>query len=116
MQEKEYVMVVPCELKILSLGITVRQALHLTTIKDSYICIIKCTKNNTDQPKKKALFSRFAAVHPLREIIFFTEKNKNHLLHRGFSTRNFAEKLRNISRRHSAGFRGETPRNFAMGR
>ena len=34
-----------------------------------------------DQPKKKALFLRLAAEHPLREIIFFAEKNKNHLFH-----------------------------------
>ena len=69
----------------------------------------------TDQPKKKALFTRFAAEHPLREIIFFAEKNKNHLFRRGISLRNFAEKLREISRRNSARFCGETPRNFAMG-
>ena len=47
----------------------------------------------TDQPKKKALFLRFAAEHPLRKKNFFAEKNKNHLFHPGFSPRNFAEKL-----------------------
>ena len=70
----------------------------------------------TDQPKKKALFSRFAAVHPLREIIFFAEKNKNHLFRRRLSPQIFAKKLRESSRRNSARFREETPRNFAMGR
>ena len=55
----------------------------------------------TDQPKKKALFSRFDAVHPLREIFFFAEKNKNRLYRR------------EISRRHSAKVRGDTPRDFA---
>ena len=68
---------------------------------------------HTDQPKKKALFPRFAAVHPLREIFFFAEKNKNHLFRRGFSPRNFTEKLRKTSRRNSATFRGDTPRDFA---
>ena len=67
-------------------------------------------------PRKKLFFSHFAAVHPLREIIFFAEKNKNDLFRRGFFSRNFAEKLRDISRRHSATFHGETPRNFTMGR
>ena len=52
----------------------------------------------TDQPKKKALFLRFADEHPLRKIIFFTEKNKNRLFRRGFSPQNFAEKLPEISR------------------
>ena len=56
----------------------------------------------TDQPKKKALF---AAEHPLREFFFFTEKNKTELFRRGFSPRNFAEKLCEISRRYSAKFR-----------
>ena len=37
--------------------------------------------------QKKLFFLRFAA-----------EKNKNHLFRRGFSPRNFAEKLREISR------------------
>ena len=59
----------------------------------------------TDQPKKKAIFSRFAAEHPLREIIFFAEKIKNHLFRRGNSATfrgetslDFAEKLREIPR------------------
>ena len=42
-------------------------------------CRTMLVLERTDQPKKEALFSRFAAVHPLREIIFFAEKNKNHL-------------------------------------
>ena len=68
----------------------------------------------TDQPKKKALFfARLAAEHPLREINFFAEKNKNPLFCLGFSQRNFAEKLRESSRRNSEKFRGETPRHFA---
>ena len=76
-----------------------------------------CTNNAdmlayTDQPKKKALFSRFAAVHPLREIFFFAEKNKNHLFRRGFSPRNVAEKLRDSSRRNSATFCRDTLRDF----
>ena len=33
--------------------------------------------------EKKALFSCFAAEHPLREINLFTEKNKNHLFRDG---------------------------------
>ena len=53
---------------------------------------------HTDQPKKKSFFSRFAAEHPLREIIFFAEQNKNQLFRRGVSPRKFAEKLREISR------------------
>ena len=59
----------------------------------------------TDQTRKKALVSPFAAEHSLREIIFFAEENKNHLFRRGFSPRNFAEKLRESSRRNSAKFR-----------
>ena len=58
----------------------------------------------TDQPKKKALFSRFAVEHPLREKYFFAEKNKSHLFRQGFSLRKFAQKLRVISRRNSAKF------------
>ena len=65
----------------------------------------------TDQPKIKALFSRFAAEHPLREISFFAEKNKNYLFRRGFSPRKFAE-FRAETPRDVA----EKPRNFAMGR
>ena len=57
---------------------------------------------HTVQSKKKALFSRFAAEHPLREIILFAEENKYHLFRRGFSPR-----------RNSVTFRGETPRGFA---
>ena len=71
---------------------------------------------NYRSAQEKSSFLRFAAVHPLREIICFAEKNKNHLFRRGFSPRNFAEKLREISWRHSARFREETPRTFAMGR
>ena len=82
----------------------------------------------TDQPKKKALFSRFAAEHPLREIIFSWRKIKITYFAEDFlceisrflgvreTPRHFAEKLRDISRRHSAKFRGDTSRNFAMGR
>ena len=69
----------------------------------------------TDQPKKKALFSRFSAGHSLREIFFFAEKNKNHLFRRALSPRDFEEKLRDISRRHSARFREETSLEFCDG-
>ena len=44
----------------------------------------------TDEPKKKKLFSCFAAKHPLRELIVFAEKSKNDFFRRGFSPRNFA--------------------------
>ena len=71
---------------------------------------------NTDQPKKKALFPRFAAEHPLREKKMFSRRKIKINFPRGFSPRNFTEKLRKSSRRDSARFRGETPRNFAMGR
>ena len=65
-------------------------------------------------PRQKTFLSRFAAVHPLREIFFFfAEKNKNHLCRRGFSPRIFEEKLRKSSRRNSATFRGDTPRDVA---
>ena len=62
---------------------------------------IKCT----DQLKEKLFFSRFAAEHPLREKYFFAAKNKSRLFRRGISPRKFAQKLRDISRRHSAKFR-----------
>ena len=67
-------------------------------------------------PRKKALSLRFAAEHPLHEIFFFAEKNKNHLFRRRFSPRNLAEEYCGSSRRNSARFCGEIPRNFAIGR
>ena len=67
----------------------------------------------TDQPKKKALVSRFAPEHPLRENKKIAEKNKNHWFRRGFSSRDFAENLPEGSQRNSARFRRETPQNFA---
>ena len=67
----------------------------------------KRIKVYTDQPKKKkAPFLRFAAVHPLREIIFFSRRKiKITYFAEGF--------LRDSSRRNSATFRGDTPRVFA---
>ena len=62
-------------------------------------------------PSKKLFFSCFAAEHPLREKIFFAEKNKSHFFRGEFFPRNFAEILRESPRRHSARFLGETPRN-----
>ena len=66
--------------------------------------------------QEKSSFFAFRRGTSLAQNIFFAEKNKNHLFRRGFSLQKFAEKLRDLSRRHSAKFRGETPRNFAMGR
>ena len=56
----------------------------------------------TAQPQKKLFFTRFAAEHNWLEKIFFGEKNKNQFLRRECSTRNFAEKLCEISRKTSA--------------
>ena len=53
---------------------------------------------------RKTLFFAFHCGTPLA-------RNKNHLFRRGFSQRNFVEKLRESSRSS-----GETPRNFALGR
>ena len=61
-------------------------------------------------PRPKALFSRFAAEHPLREIKLFAEKNTYHFFSprdfsarcRGENPRKFAEKFREISRRNCA--------------
>ena len=75
---------------------------------------LRCESYIQISPRKKLFFfSRFAAVYPLREIIFFAEKSKNHLFRRGFSPRNFVKKLRESSRRNSVRFRGDTPRDFA---
>ena len=62
----------------------------------------------TDQPKRKAFLFAFRRGTPLarkkkKKKNNFEEKTKNHLFRRGFSLRNFAEKLRDISRT-SAGF------------
>ena len=71
---------------------------------------------HTDQPKIKAPFSHFAPEHPLCEIISFADTNKNHLFRQGFSSRTFAEKLRESLRKNYATFCGDTPRNFVIGR
>ena len=71
---------------------SVRPGIHVHTVRTPHA--------HKDQPKKKALFSRFAAEHPLREITFY----KHHLFRRVFSPRNFAEKLRENSQRNSAKF------------
>ena len=57
---------------------------------------------NTDQPPKKALFSRFAAEHPLREIFFFSRrKRKITYFAEGF--------LREISRGHKTNSKSLRP-------
>ena len=74
----------------------------ITAVHDFLLFYDTCT----DQPKKKALFSRFATVHPFRDFFFFFHReNKNHLFRQEFSLR-----------RHSARLREETLLNFAMGR
>ena len=49
-------------------------------------------------PRKKLLFA-FRRGTPLARNNIFAEKNKDHLFRRGFSPRNFAEKLHDISRK-----------------
>ena len=70
-----------------------------------------CKQIYTDQSKKKALFSRFATEHPLREKKNFRRKIKITYFAKGFlqsqrnaarfggeTLRDLAEKLREISR------------------
>ena len=65
-------------------------------------------------PRKK-LFFRVSLRNTACEKKNFSRR-KIKITYFAFSPRNVAEKLRNISRRDPGRFRGESPRNFAMGR
>ena len=82
-----------------------------TTGNPIYNLTVMSNEDIQISPRKKTLVSRFAAEHPLREKIFFAEKNKNHFFRGEFCPRNVAEKLHKISRRHSVRLIVETLRN-----
>ena len=77
---------------------------HCGILLISVVILYNIYSYRSAQEKSFFIFAFCRGTPLARNIFFFAEKNKTDLFRRGFSPRNFAEKLPDISRINSANF------------